>query len=171
MPVTYYDWDELEDNIVGEYDGEGNVIAEYNTEPTLHGNVTSQYRDGVTSYFHSDGRGNVVAVTNDDGDVTDTFEYNAFGEVTARTGITEVPFQFGGQKGYYTDFEVPYISVRRRNYEPMTARWMSVDPIFFGDTRNVYRYARNEPLNRIDPTGMLCETCCCCAEDLRTGLS
>jgi len=159
MPVTHYVWDEVTDTIMAEYDGDGNLICSYTTEPELHGNVISQHRNGETSYFHHDGIGNTVAVTNDDGDVTDTFDYDAFGNVTARTGTTEVPFQFGGQKGYYTDFEVPYISVRRRNYEPKIARWLSHDPIgiLSSDSTNLYQFVQNNPVNFIDPSGLIIE--------------
>ena len=36
--ATYYFWDEIEDNVIEEYDGDtGNTIVEYTTEPTLYG--------------------------------------------------------------------------------------------------------------------------------------
>jgi YD repeat-containing protein len=47
----------------------------------------------VESQFHYDAQGSTLAVTDDDQNVTDTFAYTAFGEVTERTGTTEVPFQ------------------------------------------------------------------------------
>jgi hypothetical protein len=44
---------------------------------------------------------------------------------------------------------------RARYYDPVTARWMSQDPLGFdaGDS-NLYRYVQNEPANATDPTGL-----------------
>ena len=87
MPVTEYLWDPLLDNVIGEYDENGNEIVSYNTEPELHGSVISQHRaDSGSSYYHHDGLGSTVALTDQSGNVTDTYAYNAFGETVERTG-------------------------------------------------------------------------------------
>ena len=108
-------------------------------------------------------------MTDDNQNVTDTFAYTAFGEVTERTGTTEVPFQYIGQKGCYTDGLTGQIMARRRPYEPARARWLSVDPLHvYAAGNSSYQYARNSPIVRIDPSGLLDEQCCCCcAEDVR----
>ena len=103
MPEINFFWDPLSDNILQERDETGAVTAEYTAEPGLYGNIISQNRGGVESQFHYDAQGSTLAVTDDNQNVTDTFAYTAFGEVTERTGTTEVPFQYIGQKGYYTD--------------------------------------------------------------------
>jgi hypothetical protein len=40
-------------------------------------------------------------------------------------------------------------------YDPTVGRWMEEDPLLFeaGDA-NPYRYVRNDPMNRADPTGL-----------------
>jgi YD repeat-containing protein len=114
MARTYFFWDPVEDNIVQERDEHGNVTAEYTTEPGLHGNLISQNRGGVESQYHFDPQGSVLALTNDNQEVTDTYAYNAFGEVTERTGNTVNPFQFVGQKGYYRDEESGEYDARMR---------------------------------------------------------
>lgn len=55
MPKTTYVWDELSDNVIEEYE-DGVLSVSYTHEPGLYGNLLSQNRNGVTSYYHYDGR-------------------------------------------------------------------------------------------------------------------
>jgi RHS repeat-associated protein len=41
-----------------------------------------------------------------------------------------------------------------RAYEPGLGRWISEDPIGYLDGPNTYRYAHNDPLNKLDPLGL-----------------
>ena len=151
MVAVNYLWNPINDNIVREFDDSGNTIAEYTTEPDLYGNVVSQHRGGQTNYLHSDGQGNTTELTNDAGNVTDKIRYSAFGEVTVRTGTTEIPFQYVGQKGYYRDSETGSYSVRRRPCIPQLSRWASLDvESQFG---NRFAYVDNRPTFSIDPSG------------------
>ena len=56
MPKTTYIWDELSDNVIEEYE-DGVLTVSYDHEPELYGNLLSQNRNGVISYYHYDGRG------------------------------------------------------------------------------------------------------------------
>ena len=154
MPVVNYLWNPLNDNIVREFDDEENTIADYTTEAGLHGNVVSQRRNGVDSVYHTDGQGSTLALTNAAGDVTDTYAYNAFGEVTARTGDTVNPFQFVGQKQYYRDEETGNYDVRQRPLSSRFGRWLSADPLRqYGDF-HAFVYVRNRPISNFDPSGL-----------------
>lgn len=154
MAVTKYFWNPFDDNIIAEYDENGDTIASYTHEPGLHGELISQHRDGQTSYYHYDGEGNTLALTDSNGDVTDTYEYDAFGNVTASSGTTTNPFGFKGALGYYANPETNDYYVRARNYEPVIARWLSADPIGFVDGMNVYTYVVNNPVLNADPSGL-----------------
>ena len=101
MAKTTYVWDELSDNVIDEYE-DGVLSVSYDHEPGLYGNLLSQNRNGVTSYYHYDGRGDTVALTDDSGNVTDTKEYDAWGNVVASTGNTVTPYQYVGRQGYQT---------------------------------------------------------------------
>ena len=126
MPIIEYEWDDFDDTIIGEYDDNGDVIAEYDREPGLHGEPISQRRSGQSHFFHYDGSGNVVALTDANGEVTDTRVYDAFGEVVESTGATTFPFQYAGQKGVYHDDETANDYAGDRVYEPTIARWLSL---------------------------------------------
>ena len=168
MPKTTYMWDELSDNVAVEYEN-GVLAVGYTHEPGLYGNRLSQNRNGVTSYYHYDGRGDTVALTDGSGNVTDTKEYDAWGNVIASTGSTVTPYQFGGKKGYQAGNMRVY--VRARMYEPTKARWSSIDPLRFEDGMNQFMYAALNPLQFIDPTGLFCKSCCCCVSGVNiTGI-
>ena len=150
MAKTTYVWDELSDSVIEEYE-DGVLSVSYDHEPGLYGNLLSQNRNGVTSYYHYDGRGDTVALTDDSGNVTDTKEYDAWGNVIASTGSSVTPYQFGGQHGYQTGYSGVYI--RARMFQPIVARWESVDPIGFFDGTN--RYLPYFTPNGSDPSGLL----------------
>lgn len=174
MVAVNYLWNPINDNIVREFDDADTVVAEYTTEPDLYGSIVSQYRNGQTNYLHFDGQGNTAELTNDAGAVTASIRYSAFGEVMELTGITELPYQYGGRKGYYTDGETGTLSVRQRPLSPRLARWLSMDPLSLIDRQFAhYLYAVNSPLNYLDPSGFQAESCpapdpecCCCATAL-----
>ena len=160
MTAVNYLWNPLNDNIVREFDDAGATVAEYTTESDEFGNVISQRRDGEDGYFHFDGVGSTLAVTNQAGTVTDSRGYSAFGETTEESGITAFPFQFVGRHSYYLDKQNEEYSVRRRHYDPPCARWFSIDPISItrrrdkSGTGNAYSYSDNFPTIGIDPSGL-----------------
>lgn len=160
MPKTTYYWDELSDNVAAEYE-DGILSASYTHEPGLYGNLLSQNRNGVTSYYHYDGRGDTVALTDDSGDVTDTKEYDAWGNVISSTGTTSTPYQFLGRSGYQTG--IGGIYVRARLYEPILMRWSCIDPQRFIDGINLFLYGWNNPGRRTDPSGLKVICCECSA--------
>ena len=117
MPHVKYFWDEMEDNVVEEYDGDtGNTIATYTTERTKYGSVLSQDRGGEKRYFQFDGQGNTTELTDGAGNVTDERRYSAFGETTASSGATSTPFGFGGRWGYHSGNADAFVTIRRRMF-------------------------------------------------------
>jgi len=63
MPVTHYFWDPIDDTLIEECDETGETTVRYNHEPGYHGELISQERDGEVRYYHYDGAGNVIALT------------------------------------------------------------------------------------------------------------
>ena len=154
MTAVNYLWNPINDNIVEEFDDTGNTIVEYTTEPNQFGDVISQYRDGQESFYHTDGQGSTLALTNANGDVTDTYAYSAFGEVTARTGSTVNPFQHIGQRGYYRDSQTGESNLRHRILATTFGRFLSVDPIR-QSANNWFVYVKSNPMRFIDPSGQV----------------
>ena len=49
----------------------------------------------------------------------------------------------------------PVVISRARYYDPRAGRFITRDPIGFGGGINQYVYVRNNPINRIDPSGLI----------------
>ena len=152
MPKTEYVWDELSDNVIEEYE-DGVLSVSYDHEPGLYGNLLSQNRNGVTSYYHYDGRGDTVALTDDSGNVTATKEYDAWGNVIAATGSTVTPYLFGGRQGYQTGNTGVYI--RARMLQPISGRWTSRDPLLPKNLQTSFVFVTNSPVWLMDPSGLI----------------
>jgi RHS repeat-associated protein len=118
----------------------------------VNGQVIAENRNGVRKTYVPDPSGSTIALLDDKQKITDTFSYSPFGELKSRTGSTPTPFQYIGTRGYYTDPN-NRIYVRARTYQPNYARWMSVDPLWPGES--AYGYARGNPVRWIDFSGML----------------
>jgi RHS repeat-associated protein len=114
--------------------------------------------DGTTYRLITDHLGSVRLVVNvADGTVVQRLDYDAFGRVLNDTSPGFQPFGFAG--GLY-DADTGLVRFGVRDYDAYAGRWTAKDPISFkGGSANLYVYASNDPLNRIDPTGLGDEDC------------
>jgi RHS repeat-associated protein len=108
----------------------------------------------TASFYGYDGFGSVRQLTNLAGAVTDTYTYDAFGNLLSKTGSTPNSYLYRGEQ-YDSDLGLYYL--RARYYNPLTGRFMSRDPedgkIAVPATLHKYLYASGDPVNRIDPSG------------------
>jgi len=106
------------------------------------------------SFYVYDGGGSVRQLTNSAQTVTDTYDYDAFGNVVNKTGTTPNNFLYRGEQ-YDSDLGLYYL--RARYYNPATDRFLSRDPepgnIAIPDTLHKYLYAGGEPVDWVDPSG------------------
>jgi len=114
-----------------------------------------QYISGwVLSYYQYDGGGSVRQLTNSVGQVTDSYEYDAFGNSFTKQGTTPNNYLYRGEQ-YDPDLGLYYL--RARYYNPATGRFLSRDPIDHGlknsNDLHKYLYANGDPINASDPSG------------------
>ena len=132
------------------------VITKYVYGIGLIGEETS----GSFKTYHFDYRGSTAAITDINGNVTDTFEYDTYGNLVSRTGTSAVIFLYNGRDGVVTD-ENGLIYMRARYYSPELRRFINAD-IIAGEisnavTLNRYAYANGNPVSNIDPFGLSAE--------------
>lgn len=104
----------------------------------------------TTTYHHQDQLGSTRVLTDSTGTVTGTFTYDSYGQQTGSTGTASTPFGWAGE---YRDVESGLIYLRARYYDPATAQFLSVDPLY-AETGSRYGYVDANPLNAVDPFGL-----------------
>ena len=155
VTVTKYVWDPVFDYVSHELDENNAVKAVYNNEPQQYGGVLGQRRGTTSHYYHHDALGSTRFLTDSSGNVTDTYLNDAWGNSVAQTGTTVNPFKWVGKYGYYTDDSTAQVYVRARMYEPVVARWRSVDPIFSFTKGMAYLVVLNRPVAYFDASGLI----------------
>ena len=104
-------------------------------------------------YYHFDGLGSVVALSNSSGNVVERYEYDVFGQPTNASDVNN-PYLFTGRR--YDDESGLYY-YRARYYHASLGRFMQPDPIGYAAGWNIYAYVNNNPVNWIDPHGLWSE--------------
>jgi RHS repeat-associated protein len=121
--------------------------------PGLLYQVTETATRTNTLTYHFDYRGSTIALSGDNGVVTDRIEYSLYGLITYRAGTSDTPFLFNGKYGVTTDPNGLFY-MQARFYNPYLCRFISADPSGFGGGLNFYAYANANPVSYLDPFGL-----------------
>lgn len=140
-------------NIVAEEDASGDVDVFYVMGLNIDEPLARVESNGDVYYYHEDILGSVIALTDKDGAVVTQYNYSPFGVTNAISESVVQPFRFTARE---YDPETGMYFYRARYYSPTFARFTSEDPIRFasGDV-NWYRYVGNDPVNNVDPLGLM----------------
>ncbi|MBL8234184.1 MAG: RHS repeat-associated core domain-containing protein [Bryobacterales bacterium] len=109
----------------------------------------------TTHYYGYDGGLHVTRLTDSTGAVSDTYTYDAYGNLTAASGSTPNVYLYRGEQ-YDSSVQMYYL--RARWYAPGNGRFFTSDPIerAVGDqrSRTHYSYCEADPVNHEDPSGL-----------------
>lgn len=149
---TYYlvDTNGALSQVLAEYDENGSLTTLY----TRGDELISQERGGEKHYYLYDGFDSVRMLTDEGGSVTDTYTFDAFGNITDSTGDTENSYLYRGEQ--YDSFTGLYY-LRARYMNPSTGMFITMDEyagsVFEPVSLHKYLYANANPVTFCDPTG------------------
>lgn len=148
-----------------------NVIAEYESwENSDNPNLTNYYYYGnggllmlermeedapaQTFWYHIDGLGSTVALSNEAGETVFEVDYDAYGNLLKQDNFGLSRYNFSGEEW---DEETGLVHYYARYYDPANGIWISQDD-FRGvyertQTLNRYAYVVNNPVNNVDFAG------------------
>ncbi len=110
----------------------------------------------MVTYIHTDGLGSPAARTDRNGLLLSRTRYEPYG-LTAAGATPTIGFT-----GHVNDADTGLVYMQQRYYDPVAARFLSIDPVITdantGASFNRYNYANNSPYKYIDPDGRIAET-------------
>ena len=180
--VTRYVYDK--ENIILEYDGSNSLTASY-THNLLIDDPLALEKAGQTYYYHKDALGTITTLTDETGNIAQTYEYDSFGNIVSQTGNIIQPFTYTGRE---YDPESGLYYYRARYYDASIGRFISEDPILrpinsqcvgisnpsvgftwlipslmsAPQSLHPYGYVGNNPVNTVDPFGLKGLRCIIC---------
>jgi RHS repeat-associated protein len=161
--LRYFTWDRNGTNLLCERDAGGNLTAEYAhgyTPIDGIGSMTAARKPvGATTYYQYpiyDNRGTVMRLVDGAGQITATYEYDAWGN---GLHVGESPptnkFQYQANCLRLLDSEGRFYLSPARVYLPPTARWAQRDWIWPRNSVHLYSAFVANPLCYVDPTGYI----------------
>ena len=138
--------------VISDRDGAGAVIAYY--VRGLGGRLISNVQTAGTRYYHFDGLGSVVALTDSAGAKVSSYTYDEFGVLKQSTGQSWNNFEYTSS---IHDASPGLYLMGSRYYDPALGRFITQDTwggnVYDPWTKNLYAYGRGNPVTYIDPTG------------------
>jgi RHS repeat-associated protein len=152
--------------LIEERDGNDNITRQY-----IYGNGIDEiirmdvYDGGTVSsyYFHTDAIGSVTAITDENGNIVERYTYDIYGMPTFWDASGNVipassignNILFQGRE-YSPELNLYYF--RARYFDPIMGRFLSVDPMGYKDSMNLYQALNQNPVNFVDPFGLFIRT-------------
>jgi RHS repeat-associated protein len=140
------------DQIREERDASGGVV----TKRFFEQGMTLETGPLTGAFFYTrDHLGSIRELTDASGNLRERYAYDPFGRRTSLAGDLPTDFGFAGM---FWSAEANLSLTRFRAYDPELGRWLSRDPLGNAEVQegpNLYEYVGNEPINQIDPKGLI----------------
>jgi RHS repeat-associated protein len=141
-------------NVWEEYAPNGTVQTSY-----AYGyDLITQTQANQTNYYLVDGLGSTRLLTDTQGQVLNSYGYEAFGQTVSQSGSATNKYQYAGEQ---FDATLDDYYLRQRFYDTSSGRFGRMDT--YGgklrepSTLNKYLYTANNPITWIDPSGFVSE--------------
>jgi len=126
---------------------------------TFGADLISQERNGKTYTYLYDGHGSVTALSDESGKITDTYSYDAFGNLLKSKGRTANNYRYCGEQ---FDSTTGLYYLRARYMDTSTGRFISQDSyagsVYDPVSLHKYLYANSNPVMYTDPSGYTAAT-------------
>jgi len=122
-------------------------------------NITENYTETNTYYYHKNHLNSIVAITDNLGNILEEYEYDVFGKPYSKNTTTWKVTNLKASTIWNTrlftwrEYErwLQLYYNRARYYNPELGRFISRDPIDISDDVNLYSYVGNNGVNYTDP--------------------
>jgi RHS repeat-associated protein len=154
-PKTYYGYDfqgagGFED-LIAEYNSAGSMTARHVAGPGIDQPLAKIVISGNATYYYTfDSLGSVQRLLTTTQVENTKYEYFGFGAARSTTAGIANPYQFTARE---LDATTGLYNYRARTYDTGTGRFTSKDPEGMLDGPNVYTYVKDNPVNKVDPSG------------------
>ncbi|MDH4155407.1 MAG: RHS repeat-associated core domain-containing protein [Nitrospira sp.] len=91
-------------------------------------------------------------MTDSAGATAKSYSYDAYGNILESPGTLDQPYAYTGRE---FDTESGLYYYRARYYESSSGRFLQQDPIGLAGGLNLYGYVGSNPVNAIDPMGLI----------------
>ncbi len=127
VTITNYHYDGDSRNVLYETDGQNNVVRSYTYSEG--GQLLSMKKGAQTFFYHYNAHGDVIALTDQNGQKVASYVYDSWGNVLA-AGESDIvkdnPYRYAG---YQYDHETGMYYLIARYYQPEQGVFLSLDPI------------------------------------------
>jgi RHS repeat-associated protein len=149
---TYFHYND--EGLAGEYNGAGNELRTYGYQPGSPWSTNPLFiqAGGEYYWYQNDHLGTPQKMISANGTVVWSARYDSFGLATVGVETVKNNLRFPGQ---YFDYETGLHYNWHRFYDPETGRYITADPIGLDGGINLYAYVENDPINWVDPWGLL----------------
>ncbi|WP_394917857.1 RHS repeat-associated core domain-containing protein [uncultured Robinsoniella sp.] len=137
--------------VIAETDASGQLTTHYTRGDDM---LISQEQNSADAYYIYDGHGSVRMLADENSEISDRYDHDAYGVLTAKTGTTVNPYLYAGEQ-YDQTTQLYYL--RARYMDPAGGRFVSMDryagSIFDPVSLHKYLYGNGNPVIYRDPTG------------------